>query len=59
MIIEITVLLYVYNQNNRKKTFNWLASIALISGACVLSACSDSNDNPIIPESVYDENRLV
>ena len=59
MIIEITVLLYVYNQNNRKKTFSWLASIALISGACVLSACSDSDDNPIMPESVYDENRPV
>ena len=54
-----TIVIPVYNQNNMKKTFKWLAFMALISGACVLSACSDSNDNPIIPESVYDENRPV
>lgn len=42
-----------------KRKFNWLASIVLISGASVLSACSDSKDNPIIPEPVYDENRPV
>ena len=42
-----------------KRKFNRLASIVLISGASVLSACSDSKDNPIIPEPVYDENHPV